>query len=342
MVRSTTHRRSPRIAAAGAIILAASVALLGCSSSDGSSASSGGTKAEKNTVNFAYSVAVMQLEKVPLHLAMQDLSSIGMTGKESFSQDANEVVQSVARGESDFGIGNASTVFTAIKTGVPIKAIMTTNLPDYVVAAPSSIANPCDLGGKRVGIQAKVSSVTLYTDMALGGCTGAKPNILVLPGSAARVQAMIAGQLDASAVQYPDMLTLTSKAGDKFHSIYDVASKNPGIIDSVLFTSTATLEKDPNYVKAFVGHVLDQYKKVYEDVPAFAGEIEKAVPNMSAADAQTLAKQATDEKIWPVDGGFGGTAVQDTLDAIAKSGMLPASSLPTASDCCTAKFIPQS
>lgn len=318
----------------------AATLITACSSSSGGSSSSNNTDVEKSTLTFSYSNATMQVEKVPLHMALGRLDKDGIKTKESFNKEGNDVVQAVARGDADFGTANASTVLSSIKKGVPIKAVLTTYKPFYVLVAASGVKKPADLdGSKRVGIQAKVSSTTLYTDLALNTAPSAKPKILTVPGSANRVQAMMAGQLDASVLQPADWLKLKKKKPGKFHVIYDVAKENPKIIDSLTFTSTKTLKSDPHYVRKVLGTVQKQYDKVYDEPDTLAKHMANDVPKTSDTVAKQLAKSSSEDKIWPADGGLKDTNITATLDAMTKSGMFDNGKLPTTSKCCTTKYL---
>ncbi|MGB4135777.1 MAG: ABC transporter substrate-binding protein [Microbacterium sp.] len=337
---------STRIRTAGIALLAATALLASACSSPqtpaepGPSEDAGAPALEQTTLTFSYSASVPQLEKVPLHMTIEGLDSVGITSaEETFHQSGEDAVAAVARGESDFGTANAPTVFAAIKKGAPIKAIMTAYFPAYLVVAADGVDDVCGLDGKRVGIHAQVSATTLYTNLALQQCPTAKPEILIVPGSAARVQAMLAGQLDASAVQFSDWLTLQEKAPGKFKVIFDVAQENLGIIDSVIFASTATIEKKPNYVAAFVQAVQKQYAAVYSDEAGLAKAIQDTVPDMTADIAAELAKTAIADKLWPADGGFDDKTIEATLKALSDSGLLTSETLPSATECCTSEFL---
>ncbi|OAP21196.1 ABC transporter substrate-binding protein [Amycolatopsis sp. M39] len=282
---------------------------------------------------------MQQTEKVPLHFALENLKSQGIATTEAFHQSGDDAVQAVVRGESDFGTANASTVFAAVRKGVPIKAVMTAYRPAYLLVAPASVADPGGLGGKRVGLQSKISSTTLYTNLALKDFPAAKPQLLIIPGSANRVQAMIAGQLDASVVQFSDWLTLRKKAPGQFHVIYDVAERNPDIIDSVIFTTSQTADSAPEYVKKFLAAVQTEYASTYRDAGKLAASIASTVPKTDPAAAKELAEESLKAKIWPADGGFSPVAVKATLDALRTSGILDAGSLPDADQCCRADLL---
>ncbi|WP_428931752.1 ABC transporter substrate-binding protein [Microbacterium sp. YY-01] len=337
-------KTTKRFRTAGISVLAAAALLLtGCGASDtpGTTAPEGDDSGlEQTSLTFSYSASVQQLEKVPIHMALDNLADVGITSmEETFHQGGEDSVQAVARGESDFGVANAPTVFAAIKKGAPIQAIATAYMPAYLVVAPSEVEDVCGLDGKRVGIHAQISATTLYTNMALQQCPTADPEIMIVPGSAARVQAMMAGQLDASAVQFSDWLAMQEQAPGKFNVIFDVAQADLGIIDSVIFTSTATMEQKPNFVRAFIGTLQDTYASVYDNESELAKVIEEIVPDTTAEAAAELAKVSLEDKLWPADGAFDKTTLETTLKALEDSGLLTDETLPTIDECCTSEFL---
>ncbi len=345
-MKRTTLARSRRLSAGAALVLAAAVTIVGCASpaptpsEPAPGVSEDAAPAlEKDTLTFSYSSAVQQLEKVPLHLALESLGDAGITATESFHQSGEDGVQAVARGESDFGVANAPTVFAAIGKGIPIKAVATAYYPAYVMVATTDVADPCGLTGKRVGIHAQVSATTLYTNMALDGCDDAGADILVVPGSAARVQALIAGQLDASVVQFADVLTLENEAPGKFHVIFDVARENLGIIDSVVFTHVDTVTNSPVYVQTFIDALLATHNAIYGDEAGLAAAIAEVVPETSLEVATELARISIEDLIWPKDGGLSDTEIASTLAALEAAQMIASEDMPTAEDCCTAVFL---
>lgn len=329
-------RSRTRLALLTSVVASAVLVAAGCSSSGGDSTKHGSAK---SPIRFAYSAAVMQTEKVPLHLTLEQLNEQGQKTSESFSESGDDTVQKVARGEADFGVANVPTVFGAIKKGVPIKAVMTAYFPAYLLVAPTSVANAGQLDGKRVGIQSKVSATTFYTDLALAKYPSVKPKTLIVPSSASRIQAMLAGQLDASVIQFADWLTMQKKAPGKFHILYDVAKANPNITDSVIFTSTKTIASSKDYVKSFLDAVRAEYAKLYSNPSQLATDIMANVQGTTAAGAKELVKFAIGDRIWPADGGFTPDRITATINAIVSSKILSATDLPTLSQCCDTSFV---
>lgn len=287
---------------------------------------------EHHAINFAFSAATPQVSKVTSILALEQLKQDGHDVKSVYLQQSEDPVQAVVRGDSNFGSASASTVFAAIAQGIPVKAIMVANEPDYVMVAPASVTSPAQLNGLKIGIHAAVSSTALYTNVMLEKYPTVKPNILVVPGSANRVQALAAGQLDGSVVQLSDLPTLDKLAPGKFHVIFDVAKERPDLMDAVIFIRSDLLQTDANLVQQYIVAQLKANRNAYTDQKGLADAITKYVPNTTADLGTQFAKFYTDSGIWPKDGGMDSANITATLTALTSSKLI--AKAPSATDCC--------
>ncbi len=288
---------------------------------------------EKGSITIGFSAAAPQVEKIPTIQAFDDLKADGYKTEVKFLSDPSQVVQAVAQGAIDFGSTTQSSIFAAISKGVPIQIFQEANGPAYAMVAPVSVTSPEGLNGLRVGIHAKVSATALYTDIMLENYPDVKPKILIVPGSANRIQALAAGQLDASVVQLSDLPDLEKQAPGKFHVIYNFSQKNPEILDSLIFAKTDTVKNKPDLVKTVIAAVHKEHQAAYTDTDALIKAIAKYVPKTDEALATENAKTYTDAKVWPSGGDrFTEASVQKTMEEVKKAGMLE--TVPSISDCC--------
>ena len=271
------------------------------------------------TVKIAFSSAVPQVEKIPSIVAVEMMAADGFDAESIYFSQSNAPIEAVVRGDANFGSASASAVFTAINAGAPIKAIMQANGPNYVLVAPAGVTDPSGLQGLRTGIHAPVSSTTLYTRIALADYPDVEPEILVVPGSANRIQALAANELDASVIQFSDIQALEELAPGRFDIIWNFATENPELVDSVLFTSTALLERDPGLVQAVLEYQVRAVRSAYDDIPQLAVDIERLVPNMDAALASANATLYTDSVLWDPSGGLTIDSVDATVGALVEN-----------------------
>jgi NitT/TauT family transport system substrate-binding protein len=316
------------------VAVIAMLAVAGCGGSEGSAASSDG----KKTISVAFSSAVPQIEKVPTLQALDRLKGEGYGVKSTWLQSSEDPVQAVVRGDAMFGSASTTAVFAAVAKGVPVKAVTSVLNPAYAIVARKDISGPEAMDGKRLAINAQVSSTAMYAKLMTKGLSNVKPKLLVIQGTPARISAMLAGQADAAVVQLSAIPLLEKQAPGKFHVIYNVGNQAPGLSDSVLFVTAKTLETDPDAVSTVVKAVLDQQSAAYSDTPALAEAIAANVPDAKEpALAKELADLYVDSDAWPKDGAFTSEDVDQTLERLSSANLVDPT--PTADQCCDTTFV---
>ncbi|WP_053204410.1 ABC transporter substrate-binding protein [Jiangella muralis] len=315
--------------------LAAAVLLTTACGDDSTSAGDTATSEDKGSLTIAFSNAVPQVEKVPTILAAEQLEEEGYEVELVWLQSSEDPVQAVVRGDAQIGTANTSTIFGATAQGAPVKAIAAQNKPAYAMVVPVGVTSPEGLDGLKVGIHAQVSSTALYTNLLLKDHPEVKPNTLVVPGSANRIQALIAGELDASVVQLSDLQVLEEKAPGKFHVLLDYAAEMGDIIDSAIFTSDSFLDENPEAVQDFLDALLTQQQRIKDDPQVLVDGIVANVPDVTEEQAKGFADTYLSSNVWPEDGNFTDDSIATTLDAIKQYGGLDGE--PTADLCCTSE-----
>lgn len=289
---------------------------------------------EKGSLTLAFSTAAPQVEKIPTILAAEAMEEAGYDVELIWLTSSEDPVQAVVRGDADLGSANVSTTFGAAAQGAPIKALMTQNMPSYAMVAPAEVTSPEGLHGLRLGTHAPVSSTSLYGNLLLEDYPGVEPDVLVVPGSANRIQALIAGELDASVTQLADLKVLETEAPGRYHVLYNYATEMNDVIDSVMFTSTRFLEEKTEVVEEFLRALLDAQQLVKDDPAVLIDAMVRHVPEMTQERAEEIAELYLATNIWPEDGNFSDETIARTVEAIKAYGGLEAE---PSTDCCTAE-----
>lgn len=311
---------------------ALAIASLLLASACGGDGGEGGDE-DKGSLTIAFSNAVPQVEKVPTILAAEQLEDEGYDVELVWLQSSEDPVQAVVRGDAQIGTANTSTLFGATAQGAPVKAISGQNSPSYAMVVPAGVTTAEGLDGLKVGIHAQVSATSLYTNLLLKDFPDVEPAMIVVPGSANRIQALIAGELDASVVQLSDLQVLEERAPGRFHVLLDYAAEMGDIIDSAIFTSDRFLGEDPDAVQDFLDALLAQQKRIKDDPQVLIDGIVANVPDVTEEQAQGFADTYLESDVWPEDGNFTDESIEATLDAVKEYGGLDGE--PTADGCCT-------
>jgi ABC-type amino acid transport substrate-binding protein len=102
---------------------------------------------------------------------------------------------------------------------------------EWVLVTPASIKTPPDLNGKRIGIHGP-ATLTEQLVKATIKKYALKSDVLVVPGSDARIQALISKQLDATPTELADFLELRQSKPRDYHAVIDYSKEYPFLTGS--------------------------------------------------------------------------------------------------------------
>lgn len=306
-----------------AAVLTMSILVVGTISACGGPTSDDASGSKQHTIVLSKSHGVFQASDGLDNFVERELHKAGYATESLYLQESEDSVQAVVRGDADFGETNPVALTAAIGQGAPVVAIIGQSRPDYALVAPIDVKSPAELDGLRVGIHTKASTTALLVNLALKNYPDVKPNILVVPGSANRILAMAAGELDASPIQYGDVEKLEELAPGKFHVILRYSAEVVDYIDGMVFTSVDTLKNKPELVEAYIRAVLKGSADLYDEPERLVDVYAASLEGTSRDQAKEIAKIYLDAKVWITDGGFTPETIAFTLDALKTTGLMP-------------------
>jgi ABC-type nitrate/sulfonate/bicarbonate transport system substrate-binding protein len=220
--------------------------------------------------------------------------------------------EALAANRGQFTSNQAAAEAAAANKGAAIKIILaTTNNPTDWVTAPG-YENCSSLSGKPVGIYALTGSS--YTQEMQyyfqKNCPGVKADLVTIPDSGLRAQALANKRIVASVLATSDADALTSKlAPSTKWNVVSLSKAFPGLGDTYLYANGAVLEKDPQAAAALVQADLQGVRQIYANPSSVAGLVKTYFGTSSAAPSSASATQALVSKLWYANGGLGATGV---------------------------------
>ena len=212
----------------------------------------------------------------------------------SFETDG---MQLVGAGELPFTLASGEQVLLARAQGLPVVYVMNwwNDFPVAVVAPVSSgIVEPADLEGKRVGIP-MLSGASYIGYRALLDAAGLAPDVARLDVIGfTQVEAMLAGTVDA-AVVYANNEPFQLEAQGMPVTVIRVADYVP-LASNGLVTNEATLQSEPELVRAVLRAVMHGLRDVLADPDAAFEVCLKYVEGLAEAD-QAVQRQVLDASI---------------------------------------------
>lgn len=299
--------------------LAAAMVLTGCGSDDDEGAAASGGKSG----NLRIASVSSGMPDLPLLAALDDLRAQGYKPQYvALNQSAEIAAQGVSSGRFEMGSGANNTFELAIQSGAKMKMVVDREDVIWGLYARDTVKSCTDLQGKKVAIHGPNSSSTAMLQYYINeNCPGTKPNMLVIEGSENRYAALLAGQIDASALELQDAVKLpTEPNGAQIHKVSDFAEDIPKLQVFSQFVNDEWAKANPQMVKDFIKALLLQHRKV-DGNPGYLEELwnkyHKEFGDLKTGTQEAFKAYST---VFPRDGGMGAETIEYSRDFFSTVG----------------------
>lgn len=257
---------------------------------------------------------IASVESLNLLIAMERTEERGIPMEMTFFNSEDVAVQAVLSGEVEMGVG-APYAFMA-NSEAPIRMFYRmSTLLFFPVVNSEVYSGWADLDGEEVTVHSRGSGTEALMRLMERVHDIEYSNLSYVPGSEVRAGAMLQGTINASIVDATNFRLLQEKGGEKFMRL---PLDGVNATDEALYASAETLETRAEDIQVFVEELLSTWQEIAEN-PAIVGELRAQydllpdLPEDVAAEAVPYFTEATENGIYPLDGG----APQDARDDIA-------------------------
>lgn len=278
--------------------------------------------ANKTGTYHFFDLSNLDVRDVPLLMAMDELQAQGYTVEKNYVANSTVLTEALARGDADLGVFNTQTAWTAIKKGAPIRTIAQFTGGTFVIASKADIQDCADLAGKRVGLAATSGTAPALLALYLKEeCDDAAPEYLVIPESAGRRAALLAGELDASIMPVEEFLKIEDEAPGKYRVVIPLSKEFANVQVDAIQVRQGFAQEHPEMVKDFLRAMVQANRAVAANPQLLIDESVKRL-ELDPATAKKIAEAHLANKIWDANGGLTQANVQGTIDFYGQTGAL--------------------
>ncbi|HET9013342.1 MAG TPA: ABC transporter substrate-binding protein [Gemmatimonadaceae bacterium] len=271
----------------------------------------------------------VDVRDVPLLMAADDLESKGYTIEKVYLSSSAITTDLLVRGEVDIAMINNQTVWTAIAKGADLRTVGPFTATTGVVGVTDAIRTCQDLDGKSVGVPSSAGlSPLLFRTYLSRHCPGSQPQLVVLPESNARADALLAGRLDAALLPGEEVLKLQRQGIVPLHVMYAYASEFPDVQAEGLHVRREWAAQHVDAIKDFLRAQLLAYRRVIDRPQVLFDESMKRL-SIDADTAKAVGGAHLAMHIWDGNGLLTAENVQSTIDFLIKANTLPAGTQTT-------------
>jgi ABC-type nitrate/sulfonate/bicarbonate transport system substrate-binding protein len=229
--------------------------------------------------------------------------STGITAQLSDMRTSPAAAAALIRGDLDMICTGLQVSIQAIQQGAPLKAILVARQVNEQLFV-SNTRTLAGLRGKRVSFQAPRTEGEAFTKILLrrGGVDYSDVHPTPIVGSESRMTALLAGKIDATALNYVDWLQLKRERPGAFHILSRMRKLMPYSAMLAWFVTDSYLRSHRAQLQRFVTRMTDAYDWLYTPAGRRAfiarakGDTLKDVPNSIISAMYTNYKQIG---FWP-------------------------------------------
>jgi NitT/TauT family transport system substrate-binding protein len=292
------------------------VAILAVGCGGGSSGSGGG--GDGSGLEFGYD-GVKQLSYANTLLTWDELKS--PTVKPHFFQQSSLNLQALSGGNVQISQNASAVTLPAIAKGADLRIIGATVLHSWVLMASSDIKSIDDLKGKKLAAHSETSVSALFARQV---CKEAGCDIVYIPGSPVRAQAILSGQVAAATVFAADASRADIENPGK-SSVLKYFTDAP-LPDLYVVTTKKWLDGHRDQATAVMRGLIDSAQRMKQDTQAAAESVQKQFPDEDPALVSEVVKTYVEKGLWSQDGGLAMLkTVGDSVKFLKGVGSIPQS-----------------
>ena len=291
----------------------------------------------KGTISIGIEIP-FSIVNVPLFLTIDRLKEAGYAVNIVNFQSPETMSLALQNGQIDVVGGvSAGTAFLAIDAGFKGKIFLGLADSDFQMMARSDLPTCESLDGKKVAIHSRGgTSGSLTLLWFRRDCPNIAPDIIIVPGSENRVAGLLAGQIDASAVDSQNAAQLLKERPGEFR-IIESFSSSVNLVASVFYARADWLEGSKSTVsdfsKTYAGVVSDGYK----NSDLFLTSAKALLPDLDAALLEGVLDSWVARRMWNPVSGVQTERVQEALDFYSRANQYD--NVRTPSDVATDEFV---
>jgi ABC-type nitrate/sulfonate/bicarbonate transport system substrate-binding protein len=272
----------------------------------------------------SFTVALIEpdITTVPLLAAVDAVREEGFDVSVEETAEPELAIEGLVRGDYQFSAESTSPALIAISKGAPIRIVADVVGNQWAVYGAAG-RDRCDqLDGRPFGIFSEGAVATaMVREWVAQECTEGEPEYLVIGGSDVRAQALLSGQIQATALEIADVVTLSAAGDVEFNQLVDFGEELPELHPQTVYANADFLENQPEAAHAFVDALIAEHEAINAD-PQYL--VDLAVEHLGAEADEVLlevARAYVDAGLFDA-GALTEENVQGTIDFFIGAGVL--------------------
>ncbi|MBI2873473.1 MAG: ABC transporter substrate-binding protein [Firmicutes bacterium] len=266
---------------------------------------------------------------VPSLLAWELMRAQGYEVVPKFFAKTELGVEAVLRGDAHIGNTGGQTLYAAIVQGAPMKAFVLQHRNNWVLAGRGATKTLEALDGKKLAHHSPGAQATAMTNIVFAQkAPNIKPQVLLIQGSENRADAMLRGEIDATPLEFGDIVRISMAKPGEFNVLVSFADDLPWLQAVPFFARTDYLKSNAKDVKAVIKAILEVHRRMAVDPEYYVEQAPKFLPGAEEDVLKALHELDRKYELYPVNGGLEPEGQAKTTEFFVNGKQLPEGTKP--------------
>ncbi|GAA4769878.1 hypothetical protein GCM10023351_11960 [Microbacterium gilvum] len=271
---------------------------------------------------FTLALVEPDLTTVPLMEAADRIADDGFATEIVELAEPELAIEGLAKGDYAISAEATSPALIAIQQGAPIRIVADVIGNQWGMYGRDGVTACDDLVDKPVGIFSEGAVATaMVRDWVSRECAGGEPEYLVIGGSDVRAQALLGGQIDATALEIADVVTLRETSGSEFETVVDFAQELPDLHPQTVYANAEFLDDQGDAAAAFLAALVEVHEEINADPSVLVDLAEKHLGSEADDTLAAVAQAYVDAGLFDA-AGLTESNVQSTIDFFESAGVI--------------------
>lgn len=235
---------------------------------------------------------------VPL-AAWDILKDRNINVQQRYLEDGPTAIQALEQGDAQIATNIGVNVgLLAVEAGATVVDVLATQRPTWALVSTPDFQTIEDLEGATIGVHGETSFTKAVADF-YAQQYGLNMNQVIIPGSEVRAEALANNEIDASVIDFPDIVTLTRTYGaDAFNVLATLGETLPNLIEQDIWMDREWLEQNPDTALEVEKALLEGIRKLRTDKDFAMRIAQEALPEEDPAILEQLIDEYTARDLW--------------------------------------------
>jgi NitT/TauT family transport system substrate-binding protein len=256
------------------------------------------------TVRIAYTSEGVGINDFITKLAFDALAERGLNVEYQYVAEDTLSIQSMIRGETDIVVGTPPVAINAHQQDPRIQFLAQYNRQAWSLASTSEITDVEQLAGKTIAVHGETSFTKTVADLIIEEYGLEDVDVVIIPGSDVRAQALLSGQIDATVLDIQDVALASTQAPGEINVLVRFSQLYPQLTSVRMTALSDWIDGNRDLAKAIVQELIVQNRAAVEDPE---GTIEKAQAEYADQDpalVEGIISAFIEGDHWVLDGGM--------------------------------------